>query len=364
MKMRISFILSSFRLSGGVRVIIEYANRLSANGHHVTLIAPSGTIESDMKAETNDSVELRESKILSQDKNSVINLLRLTWALAKETPKSDVVISTHTPTTPATFIASRVLKKGRSVWLYQDYREMFLDRPIIDWLLRNALRWHDCAWVVSEYSKNELLQYVSGNVINIGEGISQMEYFHPIPDSKRTKTAGSPQNILFLGDSRPRKGMPDFLEAVNIVAQQIPDIMLWIVSKEKCPINSKLPYRFFLRPAREKLANLYATCDVFVSASWWESFGLPPLEAMACGAPVVLTDSRGVNEFAISGVNCIMTPPKDPQSLANGILQVLNDPNLSDQLRQNGPITASNFSWDSAVSRFETALQELRLSQQ
>jgi glycosyltransferase involved in cell wall biosynthesis len=236
---------------------------------------------------------------------------------------------------------------------------MFLDRPVIDWLLRHALRWHDCAWVVSEYSRNELLEYTPGKVTNIGEGISHAEYFHPLPEAERRKTASHQKRILFLGDTRPRKGMPDFLEAVDIVARQMPDIMLWIVSKEECTIDSQLNHQFFYRPARDKLANLYATCDVFVSASWWESFGLPPLEAMACGAPVVLTDSRGVKEFAVPGENCIMTPPKDPQALADGILQVLNDPDLSNQLRHNGPITASKFSWAAAVDRFETALQAL-----
>jgi glycosyltransferase involved in cell wall biosynthesis len=278
--------------------------------------------------------------------------------LAKTTPKSDVIIATHTPTTVPALLANRILNKGKTVWLYQDYFEMFLERPYERWLAKNALRWFNCALVVSEYSRIELRENIPGKVIYVGEGLSHPEAFHPLPPDQRLRRDDR-LIILTLGDARLRKGFFDFLDAVALVHENLPNIELWIYSKDKVDTSIEIPHKFFYRPSRSELARLYASCDVFVSASWWESFGLPPLEAMACGAPVVMTDSRGVREYAVPDENCLMTPPRDPHSLAKAITRVLTNQNLAARLRQNGPPTAAKFSWDDAVNRFEKAIMDV-----
>jgi glycosyltransferase involved in cell wall biosynthesis len=131
------------------------------------------------------------------------------------------------------------------------------------------------------------------------------------------------------------------------------------VSKQQYEIESVAPLEFLYRPTRAQLAKHYATCDLFVSASWRESFGLPPLEAMACGAPVVLTDSGGVREYARHQENCVMVPPRNPRALAGAMRRVLIDDELSDRLRRNGPPTAARFTWARAVDRFEHAICQM-----
>ena len=90
-----------------------------------------------------------------------------------------------------------------------------------------------------------------------------------------------------------------------------------------------------------------------------EGFGLPPLEAMACGAPVVLTDSGGVRDYARHEDNCLLVPPRDPQALAAAMLRILTDPVLADCLRRAGPPTTARFTWEAAVDRFEAALRDV-----
>jgi glycosyltransferase involved in cell wall biosynthesis len=245
------------------------------------------------------------------------------------------------------------------VWLYQDYREMFVGRPYEDWLMRHALRWHELALVPGEYSRQELHMYSpGGEVVVMGEGLSHADVFQPLPVENRRR-ASDRRVILFLGDMRPRKGLSDFLRSADLVQKRVRNIELLIVSKEDCQIRSDIPFEYIYRPSRAKLAQMYATCDLFVSASWWESFGIPPLEAMACGAPVVLTDSRGPREYARPGENCLMVPPRDPKALAEGMTRVLIDPVLAERLRRNGPPTAARFTWDNAVDRLEKSLESL-----
>lgn len=344
-----------------MRVVVEYANHLTRRGHQVMLATPGGTLDPDIERELEPGVGISQSRVARKERSGQDPwaIGRLAWSLATAVPPSDVVVSTHTPTTAAGFLAGRVLGKGHLVWLYQDYEEMFLGRPLETWLLHHALRWHRAALVVSTYSQEELLRFSPGNVVVVGEGLSHAALFRPLPASSRSSPDSSKQTILCLGDMRPRKGLPDFLQAAELVYRERQDIQLQIVSKEPCDIQSSVPFDFIFRPERAELARLYAMCDLFVLASWWESFGLPPLEAMACGAPVVLTDSRGVREYARPGENCLLVPIRQPAALAEAILRVLEDPALEEQLRRQGPPTAARFDWQSAADRFETALQRV-----
>lgn len=356
--MRISFILSSLWLSGGVRVIMEYANRLASRGHRVTLIAPGNTLDLDMLNDLAPTVVVRQSRVARGPRLNIVQMVRLTWSLAQAVPPSDVVISTHTPTTAAGLLATRFLGRGRPVWFFMDYREMFVGRPYEDWLMRHALRWHERALVLSDYSWQELHTYSPGDVIVVGLGLSDPELFHPLPLETRRSTDNL-RTILFLGDMRPRKGLSDFLQAAALVYESLKDIKLLIVSKEDCQIESRVPFECIQRPTRAQLAQLCSTCTLFVSASWREGFGLPPLEAMACGTPVVLTDSGGVREYARPGENCLMVPTRDPEALAEAMCLALSDVALAQRLAANGPPTAALFSWDHAVDRFEAAIADL-----
>jgi glycosyltransferase involved in cell wall biosynthesis len=355
--MKISFILSSLWLSGGVRVVVQYANRLSKRGHRINLIIPKGTIDAELFPEIDSEVKIIQTKHVLESKTNLFHLMLLSLEMASIVPRSDIIIATHTPTTIVSFIAGKLLKRGKIVWFYLDYKEMFDGRPIEGWLMRHALPWHAYALTISDACLEELHSYSQGKVFNVGLGLDTVNIFHPIPGA-RGEYHGEKTNkiLLFLGDSRPRKGMADFLLAAEIVFRLEPNLYLWIVSKETSVLTAKVPNKFITRPDDKKLACLYSACDVFVSASWYEGFGLPPLEAMACGAAVVTTNSRGVLEFAVDGQNCLMVPPKDPDALAKAILRLLSDENLADLLRKNGPGTTAMFDWERATDRFETVL--------
>jgi glycosyltransferase involved in cell wall biosynthesis len=357
--MKISFILSSLRLSGGVRVVIQYANRLKRRGHHLSMIVPNGTVDAQIYQEIDPGIEIITSKRKLGSNPSILQLFQITFEMAISVPKSDVIIATHTPTTIVSFIAGKLLRRGKIIWYYMDYGEMFEGRPIEQWCLRHALNWHAYAITLSEACIQELHSYSSGKVINIGLGIDSTRYYlHP---KKEQHGVVDPDHtsIFFLGDPRPRKGMADFLTAMEILSRDDPKLVMWIASKENVNFQFPVHYKLFFRPTDEELARLYSSCDLFVSASWYEGFGLPPLEAMACGAPVVTTDSRGIHEFALDGENCLIVPPRNPGALAEAIRRLLLNEALLNKFKENGPATAARFDWNIATDRFEAALKLL-----
>jgi len=355
--MRLTFLLSSLHLSGGLRDIVEYANRLAQRGHEVTLVTPGGTVDPDMKAELDPALRLLVTPVVYRDGMSKAGLAHLSYSMARTAPRSDIILSTHTPTVVAGYIATHIMRKGRPAWFYQDYTSMFAGRPVESWLMARALRWHKAAFVISAWAGNEIRAQGPEKIVVTGVGISHAEVMKPVPLEERQ--FGPTVRIMTLADMRPRKGMGDFLEAMAIVATRVPNLHLVIVSKDPCTIETDIPYTFIHRPSRTELAHLFQTSNLFVLASRWESLGLPPLEAMACATPVVLADSGGVRDYAINEENCLLTPVQNAPALADAVVRVLQDPALARRLSHAGPAVAARYDWEWLTDRFEQQLLQL-----
>ncbi|MFA5785660.1 MAG: glycosyltransferase [Actinomycetota bacterium] len=106
--------------------------------------------------------------------------------------------------------------------------------------------------------------------------------------------------------------------------------------------------------AREALREHYAEADVFVfPVIWQEPFGLVPLEAMACGTPVVATGTGGSAEFLRDGFNCLVVPPGDPGALAAAVRRLADDPGLRARLIEAGLRTVEGFDVERLAERLE-----------
>jgi alpha-1,3-rhamnosyl/mannosyltransferase len=105
--------------------------------------------------------------------------------------------------------------------------------------------------------------------------------------------------------------------------------------------------RFVLAPEDEQLASLYATCRGFLYPSLYEGFGLPVLEAMACGAPVICANNSSLPEVA--GESAILVAAERDEAIAEAIRQIDADADLRARLRASGPEQAARFSWRRAA---------------
>jgi glycosyltransferase involved in cell wall biosynthesis len=168
----------------------------------------------------------------------------------------------------------------------------------------------------------------------------------PLPDD----VVATPY-LLYVGRRDPHKNLPGLIRAFAEVRRQFASLALVIVGAS----NSRYPQaeqtvrkmgleehvRFIGHATDGLLDNLYRSARVFVFPCLYEGFGLPPLEAMARGAPVVAGNRTSLPE--ILGDAAILTDAADPDQLAEAILRVLSDDKLAERLRRSGFERASQF---------------------
>lgn len=351
--LRISFILSSLWLSGGVLLVIECANHLARRGHTIYLIVPGGTVDPELANSVQPGVHLLESAVPLSAQRSTRHLFGLTLGLAKTVPSSDVIIATHTPTVVPTLLAARWFGKGRPTWLYMDYPRMFEKRPLERFLLRFAPRWFSSIMTISAPLAGYVGQQTQATITNVRSGLCRAELFF---DQPRLPKQTGERRVLYVGDDRPRKGLREFIQAADLISPNIPNLKLVIAAKTPCPVPIRTPHEFHLRPSDEQLSELYRSSDLFVSTSWGEGLGLPPLEAMACATPVVLTDSDGVRDYAQHEQNCLVAPPRDVPAIAKAMERMLCDPLFAKQLVEKAQSTARQYNWETMADKVENAL--------
>jgi D-inositol-3-phosphate glycosyltransferase len=114
------------------------------------------------------------------------------------------------------------------------------------------------------------------------------------------------------------------------------------------------------RRPRSALREYYCAADVFVTTPWYEPFGITPLEAMACGTPVIGADVGGVKFTVVDGVTGFLVPPRDPQSLADRLAQLRRNPELARALGRAGIRRArSLFSWKRVVEQLSAVYADM-----
>jgi len=117
-----------------------------------------------------------------------------------------------------------------------------------------------------------------------------------------------------------------------------------------------LPYSLIVNPHQSILPTMYSACDVWLSTSKNEGFGLPPLEAMACNVPVIWYPNLGLHSYTTEK-NCIIA--RNPQEASTAVTAILSDPTLKNKLIENGTELAAKFTWENSVTLFAACLRSL-----
>lgn len=225
-------------------------------------------------------------------------------------------------------------------------------------ILKNALTKSLAIIAVSHYTKSSILKFfpqIPENKIHvIYEGVTNL--LQTTPDLTLVKGGDS---ILYIGNAYPHKNLSTLLTAFSKFRESHPDVKLILAGRDDIfykrlqeetshlPITNKV--EFVLNPTDQDLANLYRASSLYVFPSRCEGFGLPPLEAMSFGLPVVASNTSSMPE--ILGEAALYFDPRDPHEIAKVLTDVFDDTTLQEHLKRKGLEQIKRYSWQSAAEQ-------------
>ncbi len=245
------------------------------------------------------------------------------------------------------------------------------DRMLFATLLPFTLRRASAVVAVSRHAQKEIVEaypFLDSKVHVTAEAADP--HFRPVRDKELLQTARSRYGIgqdfiLAVGNLQPRKNLLRLINAFASVREQVEAIQLVVVGKAQWQASAV--YDSVKRMGLEEevlflghvpdrdLVMLYNCARVFVYPSIYEGFGLPVLEAMACGTPVITSNASSLPEVA--GDAAILVDPFSQEQIAHAVRRVLQDSELALSLSRKGLERAQQFSWQKAAQETVAAYQ-------
>jgi glycosyltransferase involved in cell wall biosynthesis len=164
--------------------------------------------------------------------------------------------------------------------------------------------------------------------------------------------------LLYVGTLEPGKNVARIIEAFDRIASEFPEHLL-VLAGDKGWLYQPILQAARLAAAADRIillghvpdddvVRLLNFCEAFVFPSLYEGFGLPPLEAMACGAPVIASDTSSLPE--VTGDAAVAVDPESVEAIASAMSRILQSAALRQELRERGLKRAASFSWDRAAA--------------
>jgi glycosyltransferase involved in cell wall biosynthesis len=267
---------------------------------------------------------------------------------ASDLPDADVVIATWWTT--AEFVLPLHPSKGRKCYLVQ-HHEIHPGQPVER--VRETLRAPMQKVVVSEWLRGIMAEeYGDTSAVLVPNGVDCSQFHAVTRERNRVPTVGYLHHLL------PYKGAEIAIRAIEIARFKRPDLRSIAFGRgplEDGPADPGLT-KFIFRPDQHAIRDVYAACDVWLFASRLEGFGLPLLEAAACGTPLVATPAGAAPEIIASGAG-ILVEGDNPTAMAEGIDEMLSKSVEEWSLMSARCIEiAQARDWASSVARLESVL--------
>ncbi|MGE8454052.1 MAG: glycosyltransferase family 4 protein, partial [Pseudomonadales bacterium] len=239
------------------------------------------------------------------------------------------------------------------------------------------LKESDLLLAISESSRREAIDHLGfaeNQVVNISAAAD--EVFRPyFPEAQETielkqRLGIRNQFIMYSGATDDRKNHRGLIQAYGLLPKSIRDTYQ-LVLVGGLPLEHRRQFEGYVhqygltasdviitgRVSDKDLIHLYSICDLYVFPSWHEGFGLPALEAMSCGAPVIGSNNTSIPE--VIGNERALFDPHSARSIADKILEILSSPELHADLKAHAVTQAARFSWDASARRTLCALEAL-----
>jgi glycosyltransferase involved in cell wall biosynthesis len=237
------------------------------------------------------------------------------------------------------------------------------ERLYVEWSIRRHVRRATWLLTISQASKRDLVRLYGADPERIAIAYPAVdERFRPASRDEiervRARYGLADRYVLHLGTLKPRKNLPRLIEA--FASASLPpetQLVLAGMSSQRLDALERVLDRTRMRERVRRLAYvplddlpaLYSGAAAVAIVSLYEGFGMPALEALACGAPVVAGTHGSLPEIVVDGQTGLLADPLEVSAIGDALSRLLSDQQLATQLRQAGPERAKAFSWAEAA---------------
>lgn len=331
---------------GGVKNLFQFANRLAAKGHQITIYC---SVQRPFK-KSKTPVWFR--LLLNR-----LSVHRVNWFSLHANIKLKVVPALkdqYIPDAQATLstwwqmayaLADLNKSKGIKINLIQDYELWVGQEEAVHASYKLPIQ----HVVIARYLENLVFEHSGQRPILINTPIDTKKFIKTVPIEER-----NPLTVMMMYSEEPRKGSEYGLKALSILKQKNPTLKVTLFSVYDRPNHIPPWMDYYQRP--DDLVSLYNQHAIFISPSLGEGWALPPAEAMACGCALVCTNIGGHQDYAIHMKTASLVETQNPDMMARAIEDLIDDQNLKNTLATAGHQFIKSFDWDEAVSKLETIL--------
>ena len=322
--LNICYVMTHTGVCGGTKIILEHANHLVRRGHRVTLVS---------HFDKPDWFPIEDAVRYAQ--------VPFSEELTMGIPDCDVVVATYWRE-----IYECILRKKAPVVYFEQG-----DYHLFDWehvderekaYIYAQYQTAPFVFTVSEGSAEQIRRIFHRDADVIANAIDDTIFYPPFE-----KKASSALRVAMIGSEQNEfKRLFDIFEALGILAQRGYEIDLYWVSPDMPAVPRG---HLVVNPEQKAIGDFLRTAEYFISASVYESFSLPVLEAMACGCVVLTTGNKGVLSYAAENRNCVLVQMRNPLDIANKLEMLSLDKPLRDSLVSGGKSTAKRYSWDAIL---------------
>jgi glycosyltransferase involved in cell wall biosynthesis len=351
--MIVSIPLAGLNRSGGVKTLLLAANRMAERGWTVRLLVPAYASQSAF--ELHPSVE---RCVIGTPRPRFLAVpayyCKLAWHAARG---ADLCVANFYATAYCALISRLSWPHAKLVYFLQGDEAVShgrlaeasrVSRMVRHVLARLSYRLPLRTVCVSRWLRDRIGRPDS---VVVGQGLDLSTF------RAEARTPAPVVTVGTIGGGGTAKGYPDFLAAVDRIPGDVRSRMqILVVADRSTPLPTQTLVDRVEAATEAAMAAFYNRCDVFVFASRSEGFGLPPLEAMACGCAVVTTDCGGVRDYVEAGLNALVVPVGDLDALSTAIARLVDRPEDRTALSHRGIATAKLRNRDTMLTELVEAL--------
>ncbi len=333
---------------GGVKIVNRLATLIAKQKYKVTLVYPMnldlGFVHKTIvliKSYLDKKHKVPED--LYYEPAADVDALVVKEISEKYIPDGDAIVAIGWQTAKAVNQLSS--GKGEKFYFLQSYETYFSNPNKV--LETYNLKLQKIA--LSKWILDEMIKLGQKSLGPVGNSIDPEEFYE-------VDTIEKTNDILMLYHPAGIKNAKFGLAVLDQLKKGNPELTATVYAARE-PFHKIPPWvNLIIRPDIDELRRLYNQSKVFLSTSKWEGWGLPPMEAMACGCAVVAVKNKGVREFMRNNENGFLVQPKDKKDAVKKIKQLLKNDDLRKKFVQEGHKTLANYSEDEVVSTFINCL--------